>query len=567
VDIVLGVSMAPTTVRMVLVEGENADGATVDEDGFDVPADEESAATSAPQRVISAILGTRESAAEGDYHVVATGVTWTDPVEAAALRDALAAYKVENVMLVSAFLAAAALAQSVGSAVGYGHTGLLFLEHDAATLAIVDSADGSITDVRRRPVQSADSLSELTDLMAQLDVLESPPEGVFVVGAGIDVTAIRPHLEAATALPVTVPEEPDMALARGAALASANAPLFASSTVPVAYSQVPDWTTAGVVEPDTADADAGTALADLAATEDDAYTVVDADVVGEDQGRKPFLVALSVMTIFFVGVMALVVSLGIRARPAMSQQPRAAGNLIFPVKEAPAPAPKAEVQTPPAAPPNVVPRPAPEPPANAVAPAPLPEAPAPAPAPEAVAPAPLPVAPRPVPVPVAATPAPLAPAPPPAAPVVPAPAPVAPAPVAPAPLPAVPAPAPVPVAPVPVPVPVAPVLPILPPVFNPPVQSPPFQPGGGDRIRGGWQPGGGGRERDGWPPGGGWLPGRGGGGWLPGAGPGVGGFGGNHSGFGEGPGGFGGGHGGFGGGFGGGHGGFGGGFGGGHGGR
>nr|WP_232070485.1 hypothetical protein [Mycobacterium noviomagense] len=560
--------MAPTTVRMVLVEGQNADGATVDEDGFDVVADEESATTSAPERVIAAILGTRESAAEGDYHLAATGVTWTDPVEAAALRDALAAYKVENVMLVSAFLAAAALAQSVGSAVGYGHTGLLFLEPDAATLAVVDSADGSISDVRRRPVRSAESLTELTGLMAQLDVLESRPEGVFVVGTGVDVAAIKPHLEAATGLPVTVPEEPDMALARGAALASADAPLFASSTVAVAYSQVRDWTTAGVVEPDTADVGAGHALAYAADT--DAYAALDADFSAE--GRKPLLVALSVMTIFFVGVLALVVSLGIRARPAMSQQPRAAGDLVFPVKEAPAPAPpKAEVQAPPAAAPNVQPAPQMQPaPSDSVASAPAPEAPA----PEAAAPAP--AAPKPVPVPVAATPVPVAPAPP-AAPVVPAPAAPAPAPVVPAPA----APAPAPVAPVPVPVPVAPVIPILPPVFNPPVlhppvQSPPFQPGGGDRSGGGWPPGGGARDRGAWPPagggrdGGGWPPGggwqprggeRGGGGWLPGGAPG-GGFGGNHGGFGDGPGGSGGGHGGGIGGFGGGHGGFGGGHGG-----
>ena len=33
-DIVFGVSMAPSTVRMVLVEGENGDGATVDQDAF-----------------------------------------------------------------------------------------------------------------------------------------------------------------------------------------------------------------------------------------------------------------------------------------------------------------------------------------------------------------------------------------------------------------------------------------------------------------------------------------------------------------------------------------------------
>jgi hypothetical protein len=35
VDIVLGVSMAPTNVRLVLVEGENADGVTVDDEDFE----------------------------------------------------------------------------------------------------------------------------------------------------------------------------------------------------------------------------------------------------------------------------------------------------------------------------------------------------------------------------------------------------------------------------------------------------------------------------------------------------------------------------------------------------
>jgi hypothetical protein len=34
VDVVLGVSMGSTAVQMVLVEGENADGVTVDEDNF-----------------------------------------------------------------------------------------------------------------------------------------------------------------------------------------------------------------------------------------------------------------------------------------------------------------------------------------------------------------------------------------------------------------------------------------------------------------------------------------------------------------------------------------------------
>jgi hypothetical protein len=63
--------------------------------------------------VIAAILGTQESAAERGHQLQSSGVTWTDPVEADALRDALAAHKVENVMPVSAFMAVAALAQAV----------------------------------------------------------------------------------------------------------------------------------------------------------------------------------------------------------------------------------------------------------------------------------------------------------------------------------------------------------------------------------------------------------------------------------------------------------------------
>jgi hypothetical protein len=50
VDIVLGVSMAPTMVRLLLVEGQNADGVTVAEDHFAVAAGEDSATSGRPTR-------------------------------------------------------------------------------------------------------------------------------------------------------------------------------------------------------------------------------------------------------------------------------------------------------------------------------------------------------------------------------------------------------------------------------------------------------------------------------------------------------------------------------------
>ena len=235
-DRVLGVAMEPTTVRMVLVEGEKADGATVNQENFDLTTNGDAPTITAPDRVISTILGSREDAAEGGYQVTSTGVTWADPAEAAALRDGLAARKIENVILVSALSAAAALAQMAGNATNYARTALLLIEPDAATLAVVDTADGSIADVRRLPVPENDdeSVAELFEMVKGAEEMETPPGGVFVVGSGLDIALIKPALEAATSLPVSGPEVPDMALARGAALAAANAPIFASATAALA---------------------------------------------------------------------------------------------------------------------------------------------------------------------------------------------------------------------------------------------------------------------------------------------------------------------------------------------
>src|SRR6201981_194867 len=130
-------SMAPSTLRMVLVEGKDGDGATVDQDGVPVAtaANTGNAATlTAANQGMAALLGPREGRTQGGYRLASTGVTYADPVEADALRDALAAHRVENIMLVSAFLAAAALAQSFGTTIGYVHTGLLFLEPECATV-------------------------------------------------------------------------------------------------------------------------------------------------------------------------------------------------------------------------------------------------------------------------------------------------------------------------------------------------------------------------------------------------------------------------------------------------
>jgi hypothetical protein len=484
--------MAPTAVRMVLVEGQNGDGATVDEDNFEVTAAEDAATVSAAERVVSAILGTREGASEGGYQLTSTGVTWTDPIEAAALRDALAAHKVENVMLVSAFLAAAALAQAAGNETNYAHTALLYIEPDTATLAVVDTSDGSIADVHRQalPQDDTEAVAQLATMVSSAEQLQTRPDAVFVVGSGIDVPLIKPTLEAATTLPLSAPEEPETALARGAALASANAPLFSSSTAARAYAQDPGT---GAIDPfaiapgyfDVASgADASEGALAYSAVPDEftgEFTAPTQLVDAGYHGKRPFALLGSVLAaIFIVGVAALVVSLAISIRPTAGVRPDPGRGIVAPTQAAQAPAPA------PAAPALEAPAPALAPvAAPAPAPAPVPEAPVPAPQAQLPAPAPVPEAPAPAPAPI----------------------PVAPAPVVPdAPVPAAPVPA-APAAPIPLPI----LIPL--PIIGAPMA--PFGP----------HPGGG-------YPGGGGFPGPGGGGGFPGGG-GHGGFGGGHGGFGH----------------------------------
>jgi hypothetical protein len=371
VDIVLGVSMAPTAVRMVLIEGENADGVTVEECAFDVIAAGDSATSNAPEQVIAAILGTGEGAAECGHRLMSAGVTWTEPTEAGALRDALAIRNIRGVMLVSPLLAAAALTQTVGNAMGYEYTALLFAEPENTTLAVVDSTDGSIVDLHRRQVHcaghSAETVTELAAMVAALDGRQTRPNGVFVVGCGVDIVPIKQQLDAMVSYPVNACEEPDMALARGAALASANAPLFASSTAALAYAQDPGTgeVNPGALAPAYLDVSAnarwgGSALAYSAVPDEE-------DNEGRHIHRPLLLTGSGLAAIFLIGIAALLVSLAADVRPAVG--PRTGPHVsAFPTEHVPAP-PSAQppaVSAPPPSAPSAAPPPEPAPPPETI---------------------------------------------------------------------------------------------------------------------------------------------------------------------------------------------------------
>ncbi|MCV7149576.1 DUF7159 family protein [Mycobacterium riyadhense] len=365
-DIVLGVSMEPTAVRLLLIEGENADGVIVEEDNFEVGTGDCAATSDAAAQVIAAITGTREGAAESGYQLTSIGVTWTDPAGVAALRAELAARDIGSVMLVSPLLAAAALAHTIGVALDYRHIAMLFVEAGSATLAVVDVADGSIVDLHR---QSFEAVHELATMVAGLDAPGSRSDGVFVIGCGVDIVGIKSLLEAATSLVVTGPEEPHMALARGAALASANAPLFASSTAALAYALDPGT---GEVHPGALNP----TYLDLCANADPgrealAYSALDdePDEVGL-RPRRPLVLsggAMAGISAIAAGVLIVSLTSDVRETAAVQLSPPASEapsqvQLPAPSSLPPAPAaPVAETAPPPAppAPPPVVAAPPP----------------------------------------------------------------------------------------------------------------------------------------------------------------------------------------------------------------
>lgn len=444
-DIVLGISMAPTTVRLMLVEGENGDGAIVEQDTFEVAAAEGSTPFEAvADQVIAAIVGTREGAIDSGCKLTSTGVTWTDPAAVGTLREALAVRDVGSVMLVSPLLAAAALAQRVGFSVDYEHIAMLFVEPESATLAIVDVGDGSIVDLHRQPLEKVSEgttrvpvAAELAKMVAGLDARGSRADGVFLIGCGTDIVPLKPALEAATVLDVSAPEEPDMALAHGAALASANAPLFTSSTAALGYALDPGTGEVGprALAPTYLDVSANADLGETVL----AYSALDDEVDDEERSRRRRRLTTGgvLAGVSTIAAAVLMVSLGSDRVSAPQHDPHA--SVATPARvpaTAPSQPPPAQLPAPsslpaapppavasPEAPPPVVATPAPPPvaeqapPAAPVYRAPAPRAPAPrAPAPRAPAPAPV----QEVPAPAPAAPPPAPPAAPPAAPAVPA---------------------------------------------------------------------------------------------------------------------------------------------------
>jgi hypothetical protein len=188
--------MTSADVRWVLVEGTTAEGATICRDAVDLDTLDD---------VIAAV---------GENRLHAIGVTWANEAETAAstLLDALAARGLDDVITVSEEEAADALATGIADRGGYSDVAVCIVDPDDAIVALVD-ADG-VTTERVDPT--------VDGVLAVLDRGGGRPEAIFVLGSADDIDGIASSIDGA-AVPVITAAEADLALARGAALASAQA--------------------------------------------------------------------------------------------------------------------------------------------------------------------------------------------------------------------------------------------------------------------------------------------------------------------------------------------------------
>lgn len=229
-ETVLGLSLTPTAVGWVLVEGRDAGGTIVDHDQFEVRTGGGARAASTSAQVAAAVLQAQSAAAERDQHLHLVGVTWSDAAaaEAALLLESFTEFGLSNVVPIRSLDAAELLAGGIAPVVGYDRAAVCVLERDSATVVMVDDADGDARTAVKQLHGGADRLTQW--LTTMYDRSKWRPDGVVVV-ADDDLDALSGHLEETLPVPVFSQSGVPLAMARGAALAAAQSTEFTGEPI------------------------------------------------------------------------------------------------------------------------------------------------------------------------------------------------------------------------------------------------------------------------------------------------------------------------------------------------
>jgi len=225
-DTVLGLSLTSTSVGWVLVEGHDADGAILDHEDFDVASGGGVQAVYTSEQATAAVLEAQVAAASYDHRIHVIGVTWSDEAaaEAALLLESLTSAGFDNVVPIRLHQACDELARAIAPVVGYEKAAVCVLDGDSTIVAMLDTRDDEPqTAINRLPGGAGRLVGWLTSLFNRSSW---QPGGVVVVGPDEDLEALSWRLEKAVPVPVLTQTGAQLALARGAALASADSTEF-----------------------------------------------------------------------------------------------------------------------------------------------------------------------------------------------------------------------------------------------------------------------------------------------------------------------------------------------------
>lgn len=218
-DAVLGLSVTPTSVGLVLVGGQDIDGITLDGDGFEVR--KLSTAVQTSERAAAAVRRSEALAADHGRRVRSIGLTWSDDsdAEATLLLKSLSDSGFGNIVPVRLSEATDALARRIAQMLDFKTTAVCVIEPEQI-IALVATDDGAVQSAVNHSVTTEEDLVRwLSSVFAHADW---EPEALVLVGSAEDLDGLLPVLEDALDVPVFSPDEAQLALARGAALACAQ---------------------------------------------------------------------------------------------------------------------------------------------------------------------------------------------------------------------------------------------------------------------------------------------------------------------------------------------------------
>jgi hypothetical protein len=230
-DTVLGLSLTSTSVGWVLAEGREADGTILDHDDFGVRAGGVAGAIDTSEQATAAVLDAQAAATGYQQRLHVIGVTWSDAAaaEAALVLESLTDAGFDNVVPIRLEQACDMLARGIAPLVGYDKVAVCVLDGDSTIVVMVDSCDDEPqTAIKHLPGGADRLVGWLTTLFARSSW---QPGGIVVVGADADIDALSSRLDRAVPVPVLTQTGAQLALARGAALASAQSTEFTDTEI------------------------------------------------------------------------------------------------------------------------------------------------------------------------------------------------------------------------------------------------------------------------------------------------------------------------------------------------